>query len=75
MLFVYILLFVSLVFYLQTVRYLMWLNNLKLNFSPLTLLYINYNNAYLAFIVMVINIFGIVLLDDLFILALFYSFY
>ena len=72
-LFLYLLLFVGLVFYLQIVRYLMWINPTKLKIFPIGLLYVNYVNLLFTIIIILINSFGLVLLDDLLIIFLFVS--
>ncbi len=72
-LFLYLLLFIGLIFYLQIIRYLVWLNPTKLKIFPISLLYLNYINLIFTLIIVLINSFGLVLLDDLIILFLFFS--
>lgn len=68
--FLYILIFVSLVFYLQLLRFILWINPTKLKLYSTSFLYCNYLNLFFIFVILLINGFGLILLDDILLIVL-----
>lgn len=70
LLFLYIIIFISLVFYLQLIRFLLWINPTKLKIYSISLLYSNYVNLICIFLILLLNGFGLFILDDIFLIFL-----
>lgn len=63
----YLVFFLALFFYIQTIRYMLSDNNLKLNNFSFFFLFYNYNITFILLFFFFFNIFGFFFLDDFFI--------